>query len=114
RAAVIQVPHVCKHSDSQDQQIRRVEAEAFYLPQNKILITVKNKMIWNTCTYTNFDKHCKVYNIVEIYIYNNPFVYIYSLTHSFSTAYPNYLGSRGACAYLRRHQASRQDTPWTE
>ncbi|KAK2818200.1 hypothetical protein Q7C36_022133 [Tachysurus vachellii] len=37
-----------------------------------------------------------------------------SLTHSFSTAYPNYLGSRGACAYLRRHRASRQDTPWTE
>ncbi|KAK3510041.1 hypothetical protein QTP70_026697 [Hemibagrus guttatus] len=24
------------------------------------------------------------------------------------------LGSRGACAYLRRHWASRQDTPWTE
>ena len=24
------------------------------------------------------------------------------------------LGSRGACAYLRRHRASRQDTPWTE
>ncbi|KAK3550505.1 hypothetical protein QTP86_033402 [Hemibagrus guttatus] len=24
------------------------------------------------------------------------------------------LGSRGACAYLRRHWASRQDTPWME
>ncbi|KAK3573585.1 hypothetical protein QTP86_028799 [Hemibagrus guttatus] len=24
------------------------------------------------------------------------------------------LGSRGACAYLRHHWASRQDTPWTE
>ncbi|KAK3507499.1 hypothetical protein QTP70_027436, partial [Hemibagrus guttatus] len=24
------------------------------------------------------------------------------------------LGSWGACAYLRRHRASRQDTPWTE
>ncbi|KAK3554144.1 hypothetical protein QTP70_019067 [Hemibagrus guttatus] len=24
------------------------------------------------------------------------------------------LGSQGACAYLRRHWASRQDTPWTE
>ncbi|KAK2834296.1 hypothetical protein Q7C36_014997 [Tachysurus vachellii] len=28
----------------------------------------------------------------------------HSFIHSFSTAYPNYLGSRGSCAYLRRHR----------
>ncbi|KAK2819523.1 hypothetical protein Q7C36_021169 [Tachysurus vachellii] len=43
-----------------------------------------------------------------------PTAFIHSFIHSSSTAYPNYLGSRGACAYLRRHRASRQDTPWTE
>ncbi|KAK3561378.1 hypothetical protein QTP86_033120, partial [Hemibagrus guttatus] len=37
--------------------------------------------------------------------------------HSFIHCLPlirTTLGSRGACAYLRRHRASRQDTPWTE
>ncbi|KAK3567346.1 hypothetical protein QTP86_019593 [Hemibagrus guttatus] len=38
-------------------------------------------------------------------------------THSFIHCLPliqSILESRGDCAYLRRHQASRQDTPWTE
>ncbi|KAK3506763.1 hypothetical protein QTP70_023937, partial [Hemibagrus guttatus] len=37
--------------------------------------------------------------------------------HSFIHCVPlirTILGSRGACVYLRRHWASRQDTPWTE
>ncbi|KAK3540108.1 hypothetical protein QTP70_026190, partial [Hemibagrus guttatus] len=37
--------------------------------------------------------------------------------HSFIHCLPlirSILGSQGACAYLRRHWASRQDTPWKE
>ncbi|KAK3517004.1 hypothetical protein QTP70_029981 [Hemibagrus guttatus] len=44
-------------------------------------------------------------------ILQDPFI------HSFIHCLPlirSILGSRGACAYLRRHRASRQDTPWTE
>ncbi|KAK3565098.1 hypothetical protein QTP86_033153 [Hemibagrus guttatus] len=39
--------------------------------------------------------------------------YYYSFFHCLPLI-RSILGSRGACAYLRYHRASRQDTPWTE
>ncbi|KAK2864651.1 hypothetical protein Q7C36_003805 [Tachysurus vachellii] len=66
-------------------------------------------MTCTTCTVS-----CTVWSRIKSAPTSTSCYQCFSFIHSSSTAYPNYLGSRGACAYLRRHRASRQDTPWTE